>query len=235
MSVKVFILGLPGSGKSAIARSIVDYVNHQHINAQNDQQWSAIRFNDYAILLDMFRQDTEGKRFKSAYPSGFDVLDLEVFDEALRVFEQGLDAYMNSLKSDEKKLVIVEFSRNDYRHAFQQFSSTFLQDSYFIHLGADVKICKQRVYKRRSDLSYPEDNFPVSDFIFETYYNHDDGKFLDQILNKYGVDRGRILVIDNNGEEQSISADIKAFIDAILFEDAHDNLGGISTNISNVS
>src|SRR5579863_9805679 len=156
MSVKLFILGLPGSGKSAIARSIVDYLNRQQSKGWSNQQWSATRFNDYAILLDMFRQDTEGKRFKPAYPSGFDVLDLEVFDEALRAFEQKLDTYISSLKSNEKKLVIAEFSRNDYSHAFQQFSSVFLQDAYFIHLEADMKICKQRIYERWSDLSYPE-------------------------------------------------------------------------------
>jgi hypothetical protein len=235
MPVKLFILGLPGSGKSAIARSIVDYVDHQPINGWKDQRWSALRFNDYAILLDMFSQDTEGKRFQPAKPGGFDVIDLEAFDDALRIFEQEVYTYINSLESEEKKLVIVEFSRNDYRHAFQQFSSAFLQDSYFLHLEVDVAICKERVDKRRSDLSYPEDNFPVSDYIFENYYNHDDGKHLVQILDNYGVGSQRILVLSNNGEASSIRADIETFIDTIFSEDAHEHRRGISTNISNAS
>lgn len=216
MSVKLFILGLPGSGKSTIARSIVDYLNRPQSNGWNDQQWSAIRFNDYAILLDMFRQDTEGKRFKPAYPSGFDVLDLEVFDEALRAFEQKLDMYISSLKSDEKKLVIVEFSRNNYQLAFQQFSPTFLQDSYFIHLNAEVEICKQRVDKRRADLSYPEDNFPVSEYIFERYYHSDDGKYLAEILEQsFQIDRRKVLSIANNDSLELVIERITSFINSI--------------------
>lgn len=235
MPVKLFVLGLPGSGKSAIARSIIDHVKHRQIHGSNDRQWSARRFNDYTILLDMYQKDIENKQFQPAYPSGFDVHDWKAFDDALKAFESQIKDYIDSLKLDEKKLVIVEFSRNNYQHAFKQISSTFLQDSYFIYLGADVNICKQRVDKRRFDPSYPEDNFPVSAYIFETYYTHDDGFFLDQILSTYGVSKQRILLLDNNGEEQLITATIKTFTDTILFENANDNLEGISANIPNMS
>lgn len=216
MLVKLFVLGLPGSGKSAIARSIVDYVDHQQVNGWTDQQWSAIRFNDYAILFDMFRQDTKEKRFRAALPGGFDVLDPKVFDEALREFEQLLNRYLNSLKSDEKKLVIVEFSRNDYKHAFQQFNSSFLQDAYFIHLGADVEVCKQRILDRMVFMANDDDYF-VSEYIFEKYYYRDDGQDLPHFFKQdFGIDEKRVLTIDNNHSLDKAIKYIAPFIDQII-------------------
>ncbi len=39
--VKVFVLGMPGSGKSTIGRHIVERAKQQH------QEWMITRFNDY--------------------------------------------------------------------------------------------------------------------------------------------------------------------------------------------
>src|SRR6266566_1512781 len=55
MSMKLFILGLPGSGKSTIARHVIDYVGRQKSDCHT------VRVNDYGILYAMYKADTEGK------------------------------------------------------------------------------------------------------------------------------------------------------------------------------
>jgi AAA domain-containing protein len=209
MPVKLFILGLPGSGKSAIAR----YINIK-VYAEG-WHWAARNFNDYKILDDMFHQDTAG-RFKPAVSGGFDVLELKVFDEALQTLEQEVKMYIDSLKSEEKKLVLIEFSRNNYEHAFQQFNKSFLKDAYFLYLDTELERCKQRIRHRVAKPHFEEDH-PVSEYIFEAYYYADDGLSIADILAKeYGVDKWRVLTIDNNRSLELVSKSIEPFIYSIL-------------------
>jgi hypothetical protein len=209
MPVKLFILGLPGSGKSAIAR----YINIK-VYAEG-RHWAATRFNDYKILDGMFHQDT-ARRFKPADSGGFDVLDLKVFDEALQALEQEVNMYSDSLKPEEKKLVLIEFSRNNYEHAFQQFNKSFLTDAYFLYLDTELERCKQRIRHRVAKPQFEEDH-PVSEYIFKAYYYADDGSSIADILAKeYGVDKWRVLTIGNNRSLELVSKSIEPFIYSIL-------------------
>src|SRR4051812_9267048 len=102
MVVKLFILGLPGSGKSSIARYISTYAG--------DLGWVCDHLNDYRILQTMYRDDIEGKQFKPAAHGGFDVLDLSVFDKSLETLAYEVQEY----NTQEQKMLFIEFSRNDY-------------------------------------------------------------------------------------------------------------------------
>ena len=227
MIEKLFILGLPGSGKSTLARFILKYISLQQVDKQNDQFLSAIRFNDYAALLDMFQKDLAGKRFKSADPSGFDVLDLEVFDEALQILERKVNAYIDSLISEGKKLILIEFSRNNYYHAFQQFNASFLKDAYILYLDTDLLECKQRICNRSNNPKNPNDDYPVSEYIFEEYYHADDWISITGILAKdFGVEAKRVWTFCNNNSFEMTYMEIEPFIEHILNyasqEDAND-------------
>src|SRR5712692_11719012 len=107
MAMNLFILGLPGSGKSTVAR----FITLRAI----DKGCQIIRFNDYAILQKMFHDDTEGKQFKPTKHGGFDILNLTVSDTALQRLELEIKEYVSSAKSNE--IILIEFSRNDYRKA----------------------------------------------------------------------------------------------------------------------
>jgi len=217
MLVKLFVLGLPGSGKSAIARYILDCASHQLVDEQNDQRWSTIRFNDYAILNGMFRQDIAGERFKPTESGGFDVLKLEVFDEALQVLEQKVNAYIHSLKLDEKKLVLIEFSRNNYKRAFQQFNKSFLKNTYLLYLRTEIEVCKKRIRDRVANPQFEEDDFNVSDYIFDKYYHADDWEGIADVLEKdYGVNREHLWTYDNNLSYETACLDIEPFVKKIL-------------------
>jgi shikimate kinase len=209
MPVKMFILGLPGSGKSAVARYISAKIYSEGLH------WAIRCFNDYKILDDMFHQDTTG-RFKAAESGGFDVFELKVFDEALQTLEQQLNMYIDTLKSEEKKLVLIEFSRNNYEHAFQQFDESFLKDAYYLYLYTELETCKQRIHDRVANPQFEEDH-PVSEYIFEAYYFADDGSSIADILTKeYRVDKWRVLKVDNNRSFEQASKSIEPFIYSVL-------------------
>jgi len=210
--LKLFILGLPGSGKSSVARYTASYLE--------DRNWKSIHFSDHVILQRMFHTDSEGKLFRPTDHGGFDILDLNAFDMALQVLDtalQVLEQEVNQqlLSAKQEKIVLVEFSRNDYLRAFQQFSDTFLRDAHFLHLDVDKETCKRRIFERVANPS-SEDDFYVSDYIFQHYYNGDDGQEIPQILERnYRIDKQRIKVIKNNGSFDDIVEEINEFVDRI--------------------
>ncbi len=211
MAVKLLVLGLPGSGKSTVARSIETSIK--------SKGWNPSRFNDHVILEKMFLADSEHKQFRPADYGGFDVLDLTAFDIALQRLEQEVKAHILSENSDE--LIVIEFARNDYQKAFRQFSSAFLQDAYFLYLDVDIEICKRRIRQR---IAHPstEDDFYVSEYIFSAYYNKDNGQSISYILERsYGIDMQRVAVIDNNRSLQASTAQINRFVDTIIKLEAH--------------
>src|SRR5437588_9092638 len=88
MSIKLFILGRPGSGKSTAYHHIDDFVG-QHFCG-----WSTIRYNDYNILREMFlfeklfQTDAKRRKFRVTEHNGFDVIDFSVLDTALKELEK---------------------------------------------------------------------------------------------------------------------------------------------------
>lgn len=213
MSVKLFVLGRPGSGKSSVVRYLE--------SVARDEQWSALHLNDYEILRAMFvedvQQDTAGHRFTRAQHGGFNVLDLAAFDEALQQLERAAEVAIaqNDLAS-AKGIALIEFSRNNYRQAFQQFHSSFLQDAFFLYLHADMELCKQRVAQRIANRRFKDDYY-VSDYVFERYYHSSDGEHLAEILQEeYGMDRRNVLIIDNNASLEEAAPKIFAFVQGIF-------------------
>ncbi len=205
MAVKLFVLGLPGSGKSSVACYIA--------MCAGDRQWSTTHINDFAILYEMFQEDTQGQ-FKPAAYGGFDVLDFAVFDTALRKLEQEVKTHITTAQLEE--IILIEFSRNDYQKAFQQFSQEFLQDAYFLYLNADLEICKRRIRERIAHPATSDDHF-VSEYIFEAYYSGDNGQSIPQILKKdFGIDKKRVKIIDNNCSLEVASKEINSFNDLFM-------------------
>jgi len=206
MAVKLFVLGLPGSGKSTVARKIAEYVDKM--------DWESTRINDYAILEQMFHDDAEHKQFKPADCGGFDVLDFTVIDAALKRLEQATKQYILSTKLEG--IILIEFARNDYRKAFQQFNQDFLQNAYFLYLDAETETCKQRIRDRINNPVF-EDDYNVSEYIFEKYYHEDDGKDLPDFLEKeHRIGKQQVRIIDNNCSLETASKKIDQFIDTII-------------------
>jgi len=212
MAKELYILGLPGSGKSRAARFIVEILEKNHRQV--------IRYNDFKILKLLSEYDTDGQ-FKDPHPDAiFDVKQWSVFDVALKRLEQvKLQEVVNNpvVTADKGRLTIIEFSRNNYEHAFSLLKRDFLKDAYYLHLDTPVVTCKERIRNRAANPVY-EDDYPVSDFIFDTYYHSDDGGNLRVILRKYSIDESQVLTLPNNGTFEEIAPQIEDFIERIFAE-----------------
>lgn len=210
MSIKLFILGRPGSGKTTASRYVKEYLRQQFNN------WSIVCYNDYDILQQMFLREKlfppKQKRFEAKELGGFDVLDFTVLDEVIRVIEKTVRAY--SYKKKEE-LVIIEFARQDYNQALHLFSDSFLRDSYFLFLDSDVKTCVQRVKDRVTVPPTPDNHF-VSENILTGYYGK---QFIPHtIKTKKGVNvaKDRIKLVSNRGDLPEFHLKVENFIDYVM-------------------
>jgi len=168
-------------------------------------------FNDYDILLEMFLADTEHKKFRPTPHNGFDATDFTVFDDALKDLEQRV------LKEiDQVDLVTIEFARDDYRTALKQFSTTFLQNSYFLFLDADIETCLRRVHERVESAETSDDHPSFSDDIFRWYYARDNRQYMAYRLPvELGI-RKFVKVIDNRGPLSHFLHSIEQCADELL-------------------
>jgi thymidylate kinase len=208
MSVKLFILGNPGSGKSTAFRHI------KNILEQLYPDWSIVRFHDYDILQSMFLHEKlfcayrKDKQFCQAEHGGFDVLDFTVLDKALKKLEKQVRHRYDPLRDE---LIVIEFARDNYYDALKQFKAPFLEDAYFLFIEADIDICIQRAKERVTDPPTPDNHF-VSEEILVQYYDKRDSK--KDLLATIG--RKRLKVINSRGDLQDFKNKVGKYINMIL-------------------
>lgn len=221
MAIKLFILGLPGSGKSTIFRHIDSYIKEQYNGC------AISRFEDYTILDSMCndeKDNDEKKRFlRLLHPYGFDILDFAVLDEALD--KLAVNAKKQIEVAHESDIIVIEFSRDDYHKSFKQFEQSvpaLLKGAYFLFLETDVGICKQRIHERVDHPKTDDDHY-VSDSMFKTYYNTGNKRNLTSGLDIYdGIESHQVRIIVNNGLFADIHEKINRFIDSILGQTGND-------------
>lgn len=212
VSITIFLLGRPGSGKSTAAR---------HIDMlARDRQWSSCHINDYTFLLKMFQDDSlkpeKERRFASTKLGGFDVIDFSVLDEALRGVEQAaLEEQQN-----ENKVLLLEFARGDYREVFEQFNPLFLRNAYFLFFEVNVDICVTRVNERALYPASEDDHF-ISEKMLKSYYSTENKAYMQEVFAlEYGIDPFRVKVVDNMGDWKEFGNQLKDFLHAIWLNEA---------------
>lgn len=223
MVVKLFIFGLPGSGKSTAFRHIHDYVQDQCGSL------SVTRFKDYTFLNSMFVNDTTGKKFSPIPPppadhKGFDINDPDILDEALKQLMEAANQHVKGAHATD--IVVIEFSRNDYYKALEQvvqFEPAFLQDAYFLVLNTEVKICQQRIKKRVLNQQSDDDHI-VSKKAFKKYYNNGSMPGFSVAMSTFNIDSLKVRVVKNNGLFEEIREEINRFIDFIVLQISASNI-----------
>jgi len=211
MSIKLFILGRPGSGKSTAYRHIEEFVRNRYTS------WTTSRYNDYEILYGMFQfekrylKESKNRQFSAREHSGFDVEDFTVLDTSLKQLEKRIREKM----SNKDELIIIEFARQDYNEALNLFSSSFLKDAYFLFIEADLQTCIQRVNKRVNNPPSLDNHF-VSKNIFNKYYSKQ--IIPPSIVTKKGdsIDKSRIKVINSRGAIQDFNIKVEEFVTHII-------------------
>jgi adenylate kinase family enzyme len=209
MLIKLFVFGLPGSGKSTVSRSIVEYVY------QTYPYWFARRFSDYDILLDMFGKDKQRKDFQPEN-SGFYVKNPKVYDQALKRLEQ----LVNQVNSASNQLIVIEFSRGDYAKSLKIFESSFLDNSAYLFLYSDINTCKERVAQRIKHSYYGPDDHYVPERTFERFATIDTEEYPQSLhlwLAKFfGEKNNRFKIIDSRDSKSNTLFRAKTFVDEVI-------------------
>ncbi len=201
----VFILGLPGSGKSTAAHTIEEYVPKCY------QGWSVVHISDYNILKRMCYEEHD-KRLRQIGNGAFDVVNSTAFNSALKRLKDGIREAMKEA-SNSNQLIAVEFSRNDYIFALEEFFVEFLSDANFIFIKAPISECQFRIENRVKKRNRTEDDNYVSEFIFEKYYKEDQQNYRESVgrllTEKYGIPDSRIQIIEDCGLTEDDFKEIK--------------------------
>ena len=198
----VFVLGLPGGGKSTAGRYTRELAQKWG--------WIAQRFCDYDILYELYQLDMkrgEG-RFKPTEYDGFDVYKLEAFDEALRKLNSKMLDWLEK-PGNNNELCIVEFARDDYCNALGMFDPELLsliRNAYFLFVDADIPTCIKRIHARvaKPNVERTLDDHFVSNYIFDAYYQRDRRQYLastaSQLSERFHIQENHIHVITNTEE-----------------------------------
>jgi adenylate kinase family enzyme len=204
MVEKLFVLGCPGSGKSTVS----DYI----AMLARDRGWSALPTNDYEILYEMFQADTKQELFRCAAHGGFDVIHLPIYDTALDQLKERIQA----TRPIKDELVLIEFSRSNYREALSRFGKNFLGDAYFLFLDTDIETCIQRVRQRIIRPRSIHDHF-VPDHVIRRHCQEGNRDYIASGLKlDFEIADNRICILDNRGPIEEVALDMKRFVDTIL-------------------
>ncbi len=217
MFVKVVVLGRPGSGKSTAIHRIIELADRRNYHTAH--------IRDYTILFDMFKQDVSHKKFKAIDWNGFDVLEFSVLDDALKQLEKKVEEREQELdrsSPNQKKIIMIEFARNDYSQALSNFTPEFLSNAYFLYIEAGLKPCIDRIHRRRANNNSSNcDRHFVSDDIMNTYYQTDN--WLSTLQTLSAQQQENACRLNNDGLQKAFELQVSHFAQAIFDKEFSDN------------
>lgn len=204
MTVKVFLLGRPGSGKTTAFQYIAMLAG--------DKKLKATRFREYTILREMFHA---GRReFQAVKHGGFDITDFSILNESARLLQEEIQEYIRT-SGHTDELLFLELARDEYKQAMLCFSQDFLQDAYFLFIDADVETCIQRIHYR---VTHPAgtDGHYVSEAILRSYYSHENKDYMTSCFKAdYGI-QNEVAVIENTGTFAEFQVRLQSFATALF-------------------
>jgi adenylate kinase family enzyme len=202
MTVKLFILGRPGSGKSYAARYIELDVRIK--------DGSSYRINDMKYLRRLSLLDKEHTRFEPKGNGGFNVRDRSALDEALiEVVKEAQNCFQGQIYD----LMMIEFARSNYGGELRKFGSKFLQDALFLFIDAGLDTCFERIQIRAANPQFPDDDIFVAKETLLHFYGKDDKSYMSgDFLSDFGLQDWQVKCIDNVRSIEEFEAQLSEFI-----------------------
>ncbi len=159
----IFLLGRPGCGKSVIYEMLTEKLKERELAKE------FMRIDDFPILKELFDKDVHFKRHRRK-AGGFEVTDWSIVDEVLKVVNER----MKRLEK-ENRMIFVEFARNNYLQALNNFTPEVLEKSLIFYIFAPYQVCYQRNVKRFQEKGGEDlDSHIVPPDLMESYYKEDD-------------------------------------------------------------
>lgn len=158
MPFLIIVIGKPGSGKSTFIQLI-------RSKFQSHTDYRIQTFNDREILLEMAHGSDLREFIRPLDAKNFEVIDDVVYDIAI-------DRLISKLReAEDDKILVVEFSRNEYVRTFQRFEDLFTdRSSQAIYLDTPFNICKERNVER----AISNHSYSVPSDEMEAYFKVDD-------------------------------------------------------------
>jgi len=159
----VFLLGRPGSGKSAIYRMLRQRLLEEGLASD------VTRIDDFPVLRELLDRDTEFKRHYRK-EGGFVVTDFTILDDVLKEIN-------HKLKGPEQpgRVTFVEFARARYADALKNFDRKVLDRSLILYIYCPFDVCVERNVRRfREARGEDIDEHIAPTDIMERYYKYDD-------------------------------------------------------------
>lgn len=210
--VKLFMLGMPGSGKSTIVQKIREHVQEER------PDWNVYHLNDYNVLLQLYREQRH--RFLPAVYGGFTIKDPTLYNEVLERLQEQAEEIKRWALPGEKQIVLIEFARENYQSAFRAFSTDFLRDASFLFLDVDIKTCRKRVSQRVHKLKDEKNEHDcfVPRGVFTRYTSNEDIRkyFRDTFRGEYQISEKGLKIITNDDIVQEALPEINDFVDDAL-------------------
>jgi adenylate kinase family enzyme len=184
-----FIIGKPGSGKSTAVKILLD---------QFKLTSETILLDDYDILREWFEKDKNHEKFEPFEHKGFKVKDYKLMDDVLAKLREDIESF-----SPSNGKFIIEFSRNDYTHAFSFFPEDIINNSSIIYIDCSFEKCLERNELRaKNGLRY----VPID--VMKNYYIKDDYKEFND--NSYYKDK--ITCIKNDSTIENFKKNLNSII-----------------------
>ena len=169
----IILIGKPGSGKSCFYR----YLN-------KISKSKIVRLDDYNYLLKEIEKDKDCKYHKKLLTNEkFLITDMTIMDNLLNNMEKNVKNIKN-----KNNIILMEFSRNNYKKAFKNFSEEFINNSIIVYIKVDFKKCLKRNNERDNKNL---DNHVVPEIIMKKHCSFDD---IDKIKQEYK----NMYIINNN-------------------------------------
>jgi len=199
----IFILGRPGCGKSFIFEILNKRFKSQGIAEKLE------KIDDFPVLKELLNKDTELKKHITK-DGGFAVMDQSVLNKALQIINKRLPKI-----TSPQKIIFIEFARNNYKEALNNFSSEILKNSVILYIKTSLETCLKR-NKERFKKGMKADDHIVPPRVMESYYKTDDIE--ESLLKNKKSELENIFVLENDNisvEELKLRLDdfVKFFIE----------------------
>ena len=207
----VFLLGRPGSGKTAVYRELERQLR------ETGSTWTIERFDDFPKLRARFRSDDarerEGKQrldSRRTAEGHYTLTNRSVLDDILReISAEVID------RDRRDHGIVIEFARPSYVEALSNFHPHILDRSLVVYVEASFETCRARNLARREAGGDKDgDDHVIAPEAMDAVFRRDDREALVRHLQERGIP---VWVVDNEADgEDHLKKQVEELLRALL-------------------